>query len=138
MHQVAAKYACPLPVEGFAIDLVPFNEEGLPLEECILTDRLWLFWKHSKFQIADADEQGCSWLELFARFQYLGGKLLLMTPTPLSLAASKSFWASSRRSPGASLDSKVLRQSPNTSSQLVFTKQGLQIMGSSLMFPACS
>ena len=39
-----------------------------------------LFWKHSKFQVAEADEQGCSWLELFARFQYLGGKLLPEDP----------------------------------------------------------
>ena len=71
----SVKYTCPSPDEGFAIDLVPFNEEGLPLEECILTDQLWLFWKHSRFQVAEAEEQGCSWLELFARFQYLDGKL---------------------------------------------------------------
>ena len=68
LPRTPAKYACPLPDEGFSIDLVPFNEEGLPpLEECILTYQLWLFWKHSRFQVADADEQGSSWLELFAQ-----------------------------------------------------------------------
>ena len=76
-----SKYVCPPPAEGCAIDLVPFNEEGLPLDECIRTDQLWLFWKHSRFQVVEAGEQGCSWLELFARFQFLGGKRLAEDPS---------------------------------------------------------
>ena len=32
MSRTSTNYTCPLPAEGFAIDLVPFNEEGLPLE----------------------------------------------------------------------------------------------------------
>ena len=52
--RVPSGYACPLPADGVAIDLVPFNEEGLSQAECIHTDQLWLFWKHSKFQFGDA------------------------------------------------------------------------------------
>ena len=88
-----AHYKCPTPDEGFAIDLVPFNEEGLSSEDSILADQLWLFWKHSKFQVADSGEQGCSWLELFARFQYLGGRLLPVDSTTTIACSFKKLLA---------------------------------------------
>ena len=37
---VPASYKCPTPDEGFSIDLVAFNEEGLTSEDSILADQL--------------------------------------------------------------------------------------------------
>ena len=133
MPRTSTNYTCPLPAEGFAIDLVPFNEEGLPLEECILTDQLWLFWKHSRFQVADAEEQGSSWLELFARYQYLGGKLVPDDPSTTVACSFKKSWAFSRCDPEACSDSKGLRQYAITSSQPASPEQSSLTMGSSHM-----
>ena len=41
----------------------------------MLHDQLFLFWKHARVQHAKQGTIGVSWLELFARFQAIGGQL---------------------------------------------------------------
>ena len=48
---------------------------GLSEEEALLQDQLYLFWKHARVQHAAQGTIGVSWLEVFARFQAIGGQL---------------------------------------------------------------
>ena len=48
---------------------------GLSEEEALLQDQLYLFWKHARVQHTAQGVIGVSWLELFARFQAIGGQL---------------------------------------------------------------
>ena len=48
---------------------------GLSDEDAMLHDQLYLFWKHARVQHAGQGDIGVSWLDLFARFQAIGGQL---------------------------------------------------------------
>ena len=68
-------YSCPALEEGMLIGITQPSVAGLTSEEAMRHDQLFLFWKHARVQYARQGTIGASWLELFARFQALGGQL---------------------------------------------------------------
>ena len=68
-------YACPPLEEGMLIGIQQPSVAGLSEDETLLQDQLYLYWKHARVQHAAQGTIGVSWLELFARFQAIGGQL---------------------------------------------------------------
>ena len=60
---------------GMLIGITQPSVAGLTSEEAMRRDQLFLFWKHARVQHAREGTIGASWLELFARFQAIGGQL---------------------------------------------------------------
>ena len=69
-------YACPPLEEGMLIGILQPSVSGLSEEEALLENQLYLFWKHARIQYVAQGTIGVSWLELFAKFQAIGGQLL--------------------------------------------------------------
>ena len=58
------------------IGILQPSVSGLSEEEALLENQLYLFWKHARIQYVAQGTIGVSWLELFAKFQAIGGQLL--------------------------------------------------------------
>jgi hypothetical protein len=65
---------------GFTLRVRQPSCLGLSPEQTVLQLHLWIFLRNSKWKVAPSSSNGCSWLELFARFQAVGG---LLTETDL-------------------------------------------------------
>jgi len=71
--ELANEYNCPDFYSGFELGIVEPNEVGLDDVQISILDQLYLFWRNARFLQASEGQQGTSWIEIYARYQFLGG-----------------------------------------------------------------
>ena len=66
-------YVCPDFFAGFSTAILPPTRDGLTTAQQFHRDAYYLFWKVSRWRPVDNDQQGTSWLEIYACFKALSG-----------------------------------------------------------------